>query len=134
MVFLFLGYESDDEYEDKEGIRYTRRSKGKKYAPLKKDDSIENGVFRNSNSVRGDMDRNHSIQSLNNTTKCEPKSFHLKPEFRDNSEANYSSEELGSDAEPASKNTYLRDGHGGTNSSYVLSAFPLSLLSWRPCL
>ncbi|RUS73442.1 hypothetical protein EGW08_018798 [Elysia chlorotica] len=37
------GYDSDDECEDAEGIRYTRRNKGKKYALLQKDDSLEIG-------------------------------------------------------------------------------------------
>ncbi|GFN83508.1 amyloid beta a4 precursor protein-binding family a member 1-like [Plakobranchus ocellatus] len=37
------GYDSDDECEDAEGIRYTRRNKGKKYALLQKDDSLETG-------------------------------------------------------------------------------------------
>uniref|UniRef100_A0A2C9MAM4 PDZ domain-containing protein n=1 Tax=Biomphalaria glabrata TaxID=6526 RepID=A0A2C9MAM4_BIOGL len=37
------GYDSDDECEDADGIRYTRRNKGKKYAPLQKDDSLEMG-------------------------------------------------------------------------------------------
>ncbi|XP_005108551.2 reticulocyte binding protein 2 homolog b, partial [Aplysia californica] len=37
------GYDSDDECEDAEGMRYTRRNKGKKYAPLQKDDSLELG-------------------------------------------------------------------------------------------
>nr|AAO83852.1 munc18-1-interacting protein 1 [Lymnaea stagnalis] len=41
--FQEKGYDSDDECEDADGIRYTRRNKGKKYAPLQKDDSLEMG-------------------------------------------------------------------------------------------
>ena len=42
-MLSFVGYDSDDECEDAEGIRYTRRNKGKKYALLQKDDSLEIG-------------------------------------------------------------------------------------------
>ena len=41
MHVLPVGYDSDDEGEEAEGVRYTRRNKGKKYAPLQNDDALD---------------------------------------------------------------------------------------------
>ncbi|XP_059143562.1 uncharacterized protein LOC131930924 isoform X2 [Physella acuta] len=66
------GYDSDDECEDADGIRYTRRNKGKKYAPLQKDDSLEiggayGGSKKDAAHSNGHMfSNNHDTHSGNN--------------------------------------------------------------------
>ncbi|XP_071115885.1 uncharacterized protein [Haliotis cracherodii] len=106
------GYESDDEYEEIEGIRYTRRNKGKKYALLQKDDSLEHGSPMTRNiRTNGGNHTNHGPDM-----SCNSSSFH-QSEKRHNSETQYSSpDEVGSDTEPASKNAYVRDPHGDSDT------------------
>ncbi|KAK3755868.1 hypothetical protein RRG08_056137 [Elysia crispata] len=62
------GYDSDDECEDAEGIRYTRRNKGKKYALLQKDDSLEiggaHGGSRDATRANGHMFSNNRTSHL----------------------------------------------------------------------
>lgn len=62
------GYDSDDECEDAEGIRYTRRNKGKKYALLQKDDSLEmggaHGGVRDAARTNGHMFSNNRSSHL----------------------------------------------------------------------
>ncbi|XP_067666288.1 uro-adherence factor A-like isoform X8 [Haliotis asinina] len=111
-VVRSTGYESDDEYEEIEGIRYTRRNKGKKYALLQKDDSLEHGSPMTRNiRTNGGHHTNHGSDM-----SCNSSSFH-QSEKRHNSETQYSSpDEVGSDTEPASKNAYVRDPHGDSDT------------------
>ncbi|XP_046357166.2 uncharacterized protein LOC124135719 isoform X11 [Haliotis rufescens] len=111
-VVRSTGYESDDEYEEIEGIRYTRRNKGKKYALLQKDDSLEHGSPMTRNiRTNGGNHTNHGPDM-----SCNSSSFH-QSEKRHNSETQYSSpDEVGSDTEPASKNAYVRDPHGDSDT------------------
>ncbi|XP_046545740.1 uncharacterized protein LOC124255838 isoform X9 [Haliotis rubra] len=111
-VVRSTGYESDDEYEEIEGIRYTRRNKGKKYALLQKDDSLEHGSPMTLNiRTNGGHHTNHGSDM-----SCNSSSFH-QSEKRHNSETQYSSpDEVGSDTEPASKNAYVRDPHGDSDT------------------
>uniref|UniRef100_A0A0L8FWB1 Protein lin-10 n=1 Tax=Octopus bimaculoides TaxID=37653 RepID=A0A0L8FWB1_OCTBM len=56
MIHLFLGYETDDEYEDNEDMCYVRRNKGRKYASVPKDEGIEKSVYRTvSKKVSSDL-------------------------------------------------------------------------------
>jgi hypothetical protein len=53
-AFCFLvGYDSDDECEENGGMRYTRRNKGKKYAPLRHDDSLDHGAAGKAQDISG---------------------------------------------------------------------------------
>ena len=67
-MLSFVGYDSDDECEDAEGIRYTRRNKGKKYALLQKDDSLEiggaHGGSRDATRANGHMFSNNRTSHL----------------------------------------------------------------------
>ncbi|XP_050400153.1 golgin subfamily A member 6-like protein 22 isoform X2 [Patella vulgata] len=97
-VMRAMGYESDDEHEELEGKRYTRRIKGKKYAPLEKEDSLENGAYSNN------MDSSHnSTSKITNTNSHSTSSQKL----RHDSESHCSSEEYCSDREPLSRTTYV---------------------------
>ncbi|KAH9508428.1 hypothetical protein Btru_055213 [Bulinus truncatus] len=58
------GYDSDDECEDVDGIRYTRRNKGKKYAPLQKDDSLEMGGAYGGGKKEATKANGHTIPSI----------------------------------------------------------------------
>lgn len=65
MLSFSIGYDSDDECEDADGIRYTRRNKGKKYAPLQKDDSLEMGQYGGSTGTQHHHphnQRHHGVQ------------------------------------------------------------------------
>ena len=105
---LFIGYESDDEYEDREGIQYTRRNKGKKYAPLQKDDSLDNVCSQNGHFGVHDTDNRHTgfVRSASQPQN----DSHLQNDH--NSEYS-STEDYGSDLEPTSQNAYVREVHGG---------------------
>ncbi|XP_041364862.1 uncharacterized protein LOC121380133 isoform X2 [Gigantopelta aegis] len=107
------GYESDDEYEDREGIHYTRRNKGKKYAPLQKDDSLDHVCAQNgqygthgSNSLHAGFVHRDGGQTGNS-------SHHLQNDH--NSEYS-STEDYGSDLEPTSQNAYVREVHGDSDT------------------
>lgn len=114
MLFCFVGYDSDDECEEISGMRYTRRNKGKKYAPLRKDDSLEHGTAVGTvrdKSGFGSTGANFSANGkAAQAANC---SNHVNNHNKRNSGPVYSSEENGSDAEPAGQVSYVRQQHGG---------------------
>ncbi|KAK7499688.1 hypothetical protein BaRGS_00009029 [Batillaria attramentaria] len=107
------GYDSDDECEEVGGMRYTRRNKGKKYAPLRKDDSLEHGTAVRDRSGFGSTGANFSANGR--ATQASNCSNHVN-DLKRNSDSRYSSEENGSDAEPTSQGSYVRQQHGGIDS------------------
>ncbi|XP_070177708.1 uncharacterized protein [Littorina saxatilis] len=100
------GYDSDDEGEESVAMRYTRRNKGKKYAPLRKDDSLDHGA---SGKVR-DRSNGASV-SANGRAGSNHVNNH-----RQNSDPTYSSEENASDAEPLSQVSYVRQQPGDSDT------------------
>lgn len=61
-IYLFLGYETDDEYEDNEDMRYVRRNKGKKYASVPSDEGSEKSAYRTfSEKVSSDLSSSSSL-------------------------------------------------------------------------
>lgn len=108
-AFCSVGYDSDDEGEESVAMRYTRRNKGKKYAPLRKDDSLDHGA---SGKVR-DRSNGASV-SANGRAGSNHVNNH-----RQNSDPTYSSEENASDAEPLSQVSYVRQQPGGTCFCFV---------------
>eukprot|EP00916_Digyalum_oweni_P006942 GHVL01011855.1.p1 GENE.GHVL01011855.1~~GHVL01011855.1.p1 ORF type:complete len:146 (-),score=17.32 GHVL01011855.1:482-919(-) len=87
-------------------MRYTRRNKGKKYAPLRKDDSLDHGA---SGKVR-DRSNGASV-SANGRAGSNHVNNH-----RQNSDPTYSSEENASDAEPLSQVSYVRQQPGDSDT------------------
>lgn len=56
------GYETDDEYEDNEDMRYVRRNKGKKYASVPSDEGSEKSAYRTfSEKVSSDLSSSSSL-------------------------------------------------------------------------
>lgn len=107
------GYDSDDECEEVGGMRYTRRNKGKKYAPLRKDDSLELGTAVRDKSGFGSAGSN--VSANGRAVQAANGSNHVSSHKR-NSDPHYSSEENASDAEPTSQGSYVRQQHGDSDT------------------
>lgn len=105
-----VGYDSDDECEESGGMRYTRRNKGKKYAPLRKDDSLEHGAAGKVRDRSGVGSNGAASVSANGRAGS---SVNHVNNHRHNSDPRYSSEENASDAEHPSQGSYVRQQAGG---------------------
>lgn len=108
-AFCSVGYDSDDECEESGGMRYTRRNKGKKYAPLRKDDSLEHGA---ASKVRDRSGFGSNGASISANGRAGSAVNHVN-NHRHNSDPRYSSEENASDGEPPSQGSYVRQQAGG---------------------
>ncbi|XP_076465829.1 uncharacterized protein LOC143297390 isoform X2 [Babylonia areolata] len=106
------GYDSDDECEESGGMRYTRRNKGKKYAPLRKDDSLEHGAAGKVQDRSG-FGSNGASVSANGRAGSDAN--HVNNHTH-NSQPRYSSEENASDAEPLSQGSYVRQQAGDSDT------------------
>lgn len=128
--YLFIGCDSDDECEEVGGMRYTRRNKGKKYALLRKDDSLEHGMSpgtatdvsgfgmnsanHNANGQAGQLfNGSNHVRNHKYGSKSQSSSEDNGRNHKLNSQSQYSSEDNGSDVEPASKGSYLLQQPGG---------------------
>ena len=110
MLFCFLvGYDSDDECEENGGVRYTRRNKGKKYAPLRHDDSLEHGAAGKVRDLGG-FGSNGASASANGRAVA---SVSHVSNHELNAQPRYSSEENVSDGEQPGLVSYVRQQPGG---------------------
>lgn len=112
--FCFVGYDSDDECEEVGGMRYTRRNKGKKYAPLRKEDSLEHGASMGSVKEKSGFGSTATNQNANGRTPHSSNCSNHVNNLKHNSHSQYSSEENGSDVDPTSRGSYVQHQHGGT--------------------
>ncbi|KAL8595784.1 hypothetical protein ACOMHN_012203 [Nucella lapillus] len=101
------GYDSDDECEESGGMRYTRRNKGKKYAPLRKDDSLEHGAAGKVPDGGG-AGISANGQAGSDAGHVSNHTHNLQPR--------YSSEEIASDAEPQNQGWYVRQPAGDSDT------------------
>lgn len=114
-------------------MRYTRRNKGKKYAPLRKDDSLEHGA---ASKVRDRSGFGSNGASVSANGRAGSAVNHVS-NHRHNSDPRYSSEENASDAEPPSQGSYVRQQAGGISficPSAQQCCFSLLPSHIAPCL
>ncbi|XP_025078100.1 uncharacterized protein LOC112554521 [Pomacea canaliculata] len=110
------GYDSDDECEEVGGMRYTRRNKGKKYAPLRKEDSLEHGASMGSVKEKSGFGSTATNQNANGRTPHSSNCSNHVNNLKHNSHSQYSSEENGSDVDPTSRGSYVQHQHGDSDT------------------
>lgn len=110
MICLFLGYDSDDEYDD-DDVRYTRRNRGKKYSQLAKEDSQDytnRGHYMENDTSQLRIDSVSMYGDTNSYTFTQD-----SHSDRRNSESLASSEDFNSDSDITTKHAYVRSRKEG---------------------
>lgn len=109
----FIGYDSDEEY-DEDDVRYTRRNRGKKYSQIPKDDATEQFTSHSHNKSGGNGMSNARVDSVSMYGDTNSYAFTQDSHSeRRNSESITSSEDMGSETEISGRPGHNRR-EGGT--------------------